>query len=270
LDAARAQATARARAALARRSAGARERFERALDTALRYYPLREDTTFWLAQIAGAGRLTVLEAGRRLAARGDLDRPGDAAQLEVETLRAALTGSQRADLRAYVARARAERAWVIQHPGPQLVGPPPGPPPDVRALPAPGRRLNAALLWAQPTPPRPVEDTTAVLTGVPGSPGRHTGPVRTVRGPDDFAALLPGEVLVAPTTDPAWSVLFGVAGALVTDGGGVLSHAAIVAREHALPAVVGTGRATSTLHDGEVVTVDGSTGRVLRTNREEL
>lgn len=97
---------------------------------------------------------------------------------------------------------------------------------------------------------------------MPGSPGRYTGPVRLVRGAVDFARLRAGDVLVCPTTDPAWSVLFGVAGALITDGGNVLSHAAIVAREYALPAVVGTGSATQRLHDGQLVTVDGSAGTV--------
>jgi pyruvate,water dikinase len=81
-----------------------------------------------------------------------------------------------------------------------------------------------------------------------------------IRGAADFHRVRAGDVLVCPTTDPAWSLLFGVAGALVTDGGNVLSHAAIVAREHAIPAVVGTRRATGTLHDGQLVVVDGTAG----------
>jgi pyruvate,water dikinase len=267
-EAARTGAVERARAILARRSAPDRDRFEAALTTALRYYPLREDTTFRLARIAGAGRLALLEAGRRLATRGELDRPDDAAQLDAAVLRMALTGSAAGDLRARVAQAKAERAWVSQHPGPAVVGPPPGRLPDIRGLPEAGRRLNAALLWAQPRPPAPRAHPEAVVNGAPGSPGSYTGPVRIVRGEADFAVLRPGEILVAPTTDPAWSVLFGIAGALVTDGGGILSHAAILAREHAVPAVVGTGAATSTLSDGEIVTVDGSTGRVLRESKE--
>jgi pyruvate,water dikinase len=107
-----------------------------------------------------------------------------------------------------------------------------------------------------------MNDSAGVLAGVPGSPGVYTGPVRVIRGPADFGRLRAGDVLVCPTTDPAWSLLFGVAGALVTDGGNVLSHAAIVAREHAIPAVVGTGGASRTLRDGQVVTVDGTAGRV--------
>jgi phosphoenolpyruvate synthase/pyruvate phosphate dikinase len=87
--------------------------------------------------------------------------------------------------------------------------------------------------------------------------------VRLLLGTDDFSRLRRGDVLVCRTTDPAWSVLFGVAGALVTDRGGVLSHAAIVAREHGIPAVLATGNATQILRDGAVVTVDGTTGRVV-------
>jgi pyruvate,water dikinase len=100
------------------------------------------------------------------------------------------------------------------------------------------------------------------LRGSAASPGSYTGRVRVVRGEADFGAVLPGEVLVCPTASPAWTILFAIAGALVTDGGGPLAHAAIVAREHGLPAVVGTLRATSQLVDGEIITVDGTAGTV--------
>ena len=69
-------------------------------------------------------------------------------------------------------------------------------------------------------------------------------------------------MLVCPITTPAWSLNFSRIGALVTDAGGALSHAAIVAREHGLPAVVATGRATTVLRDGQLVTVDGAAGTV--------
>jgi pyruvate,water dikinase len=83
-----------------------------------------------------------------------------------------------------------------------------------------------------------------------------------IRREADFASLLPGDVLVCPTATPSWTILFGIAGALVTDGGGPLAHAAIVAREHGLPAVVGTVNATARLTDGQSVTVDGAAGIV--------
>ena len=83
-----------------------------------------------------------------------------------------------------------------------------------------------------------------------------------MRDETEFAKLLPGEVLVAPTTSPPWSVLFLHAGAVVTDGGGVLSHTAVIAREYGIPAVLATGEATRRLSDGDQVAVDGSTGIV--------
>jgi pyruvate,water dikinase len=73
---------------------------------------------------------------------------------------------------------------------------------------------------------------------------------------------MPGDVLGCPITTPTWSVLFTQAGAVVTDGGGVLSHAAIIARENGIPAVLGTVNATQRLVDGQTVTVDGSKGTV--------
>jgi phosphohistidine swiveling domain-containing protein len=100
------------------------------------------------------------------------------------------------------------------------------------------------------------------LRGLPASPGRATGRVRIIRGPEDFERLRPGEVLVAPATAPAWTPLFSRCAAVVTDTGSVLAHASLVAREFGIPAVVGTGDATARLSDGQVVTVDGSAGIV--------
>jgi len=270
-DEARHQALARAITALAGRSTRLRHRFDRLLDAAERSYPLREDSAFWTASVPAALiRVVALAAGARLVSHGRLDRAEDVTTLPVDLLRRALREPGRDDLRAHAAQARAEQAWTRAHPGPPFYGPPPARPPDVRGLPGPARRLNAALLWVQrePTPtgagPAAAGGGSPVggLTGVAGSPGRYTGPVRVIRSDADFGRLNAGDVLVCPTTDPAWSVLFGVAGALITDGGGLLSHAAIVAREHAVPAVLGTGTATTDLHDGEVVTVDGTAGHV--------
>lgn len=108
--------------------------------------------------------------------------------------------------------------------------------------------------------PRP--DGPGLVRGMPASPGRATGPVRVVRGPDDFAHVRQGDVLVAPTTTPAWTPLFARAAAVVTDGGTLAAHASLVAREYGIPAVVATGDATARLCDGQLVTVDGSAGVV--------
>lgn len=100
------------------------------------------------------------------------------------------------------------------------------------------------------------------FTGTPGSRGVATGPARIVRGPDDFARVRPGDILVCPFTDPAWTPLLQIAIGVVTETGGVLSHAAIVARELAIPAVLGVREITSTLDDNTAITIDGSAGTV--------
>ncbi|HSK22564.1 MAG TPA: PEP-utilizing enzyme [Egicoccus sp.] len=102
-----------------------------------------------------------------------------------------------------------------------------------------------------------------MLTGTPGSAGKATGPARIVRGPDDFAPVHPGDILVCPFTDPAWTPLLRIVGGVVTETGGALSHAAIVAREQRIPAVLGVTGATSRIRDGSVVTVDGTAGTVV-------
>lgn len=86
-----------------------------------------------------------------------------------------------------------------------------------------------------------------------------------MHGSADFAAFADGDVLVAKATSPAWTPLFARAAAVVTDGGTLAAHASLIAREYAIPAVVGTGDATTRLHNGQIVTVDGSTGTVTPT-----
>jgi pyruvate,water dikinase len=102
----------------------------------------------------------------------------------------------------------------------------------------------------------------ALVWGSPASPGRATGVVRIIRGPEEFNRLERGEILVAPLTAPAWTPLFTLAAAVVTDVGSAASHASIIAREYGIPAVVGCGDATARLRTGMRVTVDGATGNV--------
>jgi phosphohistidine swiveling domain-containing protein len=101
-----------------------------------------------------------------------------------------------------------------------------------------------------------------VLLGMPGSAGRAEGMVRRLDGPEEGAKLQTGEILVASQTNIGWTLFFPRAAALVTDVGAPLSHAAIVARELGIPAVVNCGDATTRLHTGDRVRVDGSTGQV--------
>jgi pyruvate,water dikinase len=100
------------------------------------------------------------------------------------------------------------------------------------------------------------------LKGVAASPGVVTASACVLHGPEDFAKLKTGDVLVASLTTPAWTPLFARASAVVTDIGGPLSHGSIVAREYGIPAVLGTGAATARISNGQTVTVDGNEGIV--------
>lgn len=242
----------------------ARQRFDAALAYAERVYPLREDNVLFTDQLpTGLLRRVALEAGRRLVSLGCLGRAEDAVMLTVDELRESVR--TRTDVRRTVSRRRSEHAWVRVNPGPMTYGPEPGKAPDLRGLPAPARRINRALLWMMEheltAPPGP---NGKAIAGIGVSPGVYRGRVRVIRTADHLHTLRAGEVLVCPTTSAAWTMVFRRAGAVVADTGSVLSHTAIVAREFALPAVVAAANATSTLVDGEEVTVDGTRGEVTR------
>ena len=103
---------------------------------------------------------------------------------------------------------------------------------------------------------------TNELSGIPGGPGVIEGKVRVLKTEKDLVDLQPGEIMVAPITAPSWAMAFSVASGVITDIGGMMSHAAIVCREYGIPAVVGTGFATARLMTGQRVRVDGDTGVV--------
>ncbi|MFC9554437.1 PEP-utilizing enzyme [Rhodococcus sp. NPDC056960] len=105
-----------------------------------------------------------------------------------------------------------------------------------------------------------------LLTGIAAGPGTAVGPARIIAGPDDFGCFRPGDVLVCRTTSPAWTPLFALACAVVTESGGMAAHAAILARELGIPAVVAAAGAMTTLTEDEPVRVDGTHGQV-RTGR---
>lgn len=104
---------------------------------------------------------------------------------------------------------------------------------------------------------------TPTLRGTPGSPGEATGSARIIHSPDEFSNVRPGDILVCRFTDPAWTALFAVIAGIVTETGGRLSHAAIVAREHRIPAVLGVPAALTAFHPGAHLTINGTTGTVL-------
>lgn len=119
------------------------------------------------------------------------------------------------------------------------------------------RRQAAPAWWSRDD--RPAGET---LTGAAGSPGLASGPVRVITGPADFNQLQAGDILVCHYTDPSWTPLFGLAAGVIAETGGRLSHAAIVAREYGIPAVMGAAGATTTLTNGQTITVNGTTGTV--------
>ncbi len=197
---------------------------------------LREDTHFELTRTMPPVRHAVLEVARRLAAAGAIDSADDAWFLtwpEIQALPDPRLDPPALDLRAAVERRRAAFA-----------------------------ELSGAPLIATATLYPGRDDTDALVTGAAGGGGTAVGPARVIHGPADFHELRPGDVLVCPATNPSWTPLFTRAAAVVVDHGGVASHAAIVAREYGIPAVMGTGNGTTLLASGTRVRVDGDRGRV--------
>ena len=175
--------------------------------------------------------------------------------------------SERSDLKDLVDRRKGERAWAIANPGPPFYGEETLPPNSLSFLPEDTRLSIEAMLWSLESIMAVEASKTAQtdsdrIQGTPVSAGSYAGPVRVVMDESEFSKIEAGDVLVCPITSPVWSVVFPSIGALVTDTGGILSHPAIIAREYRIPAVVATGNATELLRDGQVVTVDGTTGTI--------
>lgn len=220
----------------------ARREFREVLVMAQRLNRGREGTKANWARSCRAFRPPCLEIGRRLAARGALERAEDVFFLRLEEVRRFET-LDAGEARAAVAARQAEYARLEGFRLPEGVFELP-----TQLIPA----ANAAA------------DGAAQLSGLGVSPGRATGPARVIRNAEEAlgAEVAPGEVLVLPVFDAPMGPLFVPAGALVVETGGMLSHAAIVAREYGIPAVVGAKDATRRIRDGQLVTVDGDTGTV--------
>jgi pyruvate, water dikinase len=140
------------------------------------------------------------------------------------------------------------------------------PPPAIGATPEAITDPMTIMLWGVTTQRvqdwANAEEGGAQLTGAAASPGVVEGVARVVMKVEEIAGVRDGDVLVCQITSPAWAPIFPNVKAVVTDIGGVMSHAAIVCREYGLPAVVGTGRATAVIKTGQAIRVDGSTGVV--------
>ena len=140
------------------------------------------------------------------------------------------------------------------------------PPPALGAVPEAISEPMTIMLWGITTErvrewAKPSEES-ASFTGFAGSPGKVEGIARVVMDVRQVGEIQEGEILVAPVTSPSWTPIFGKAAAAVSDIGGIMSHAAIVAREYGLPAVVGTGVATARIKTGDRISVDGDRGVV--------
>jgi pyruvate,water dikinase len=200
---------------------------------------MRESPKFYAVAALSHCRRLLFRAGRELEAAGRIRKAEDIFFLTLAEAREGLDGK---DQRALVSARRADHAreWerrrlprVLLSDGTSLYG-------DASAVPGGG----------------------SALAGSAASPGVYSGKARVVLEPAG-ARLEPGEVLIAPFTDPGWTPLFMTAGALVMEMGGMMSHGSIVAREYGIPAVVGVPAATTTIRTGQRVTVDGTNGRVL-------
>ncbi len=231
------------------------EQFEGLLHAAQTANVLSEDHGFWI-DFRGFYRIrqVLMEFGLRFAEAGAIEDPGDVFHLNNFEIRETAGALSDGDRRALVAERQGEIAKYGAVTPPTAVGtPPPGPPPDnpmVRAL---GKFFGG---------PPPESDDPDILLGAAGSPGTARGVARVITNLADAARLQNGDILVASMTSPPWTPLFITAGGIVTDRGGVLSHAAIVAREYGVPAVVGTGSATARIEDGQMIEVDGDAGEV--------
>ncbi len=179
--------------------------------------------------------------------------------LTFEELREAVvaepTPEVRSRVRALVSRRYEEMEIALTLEPPPFVGQPPQEQGDVSNV---GGR---ALLNFFGGPPKDSDDPSVIL-GNPGSRGSISGTARVAGSLDEATHLRPGEILVAKTTMPPWTPLFGIAAAVVTETGGSLSHCAIVAREYGIPAVVGAFGATLRIATGQQITVDGTRGIV--------
>ncbi|HLM09857.1 MAG TPA: PEP-utilizing enzyme [Thermoleophilaceae bacterium] len=247
------------RDALARLEEPDRARFADVVRRVCAAVPLEESHAYHIDYPGlQATREALLGFGRRLVAEGAIQAAADVFMLRLDELRDAVAGAWGEPLQPLVAeRARALAEARRQAPAPWL-GTPPDPAAEIPPMVAKFYGVPGTAEW-----------DGEVLQGTPASPGRAAGIARVISGPDDFGRLEAGDVLVCTTTTPAWTPLFASAGALVTDTGGILSHAAIVAREYRLPAVVGCDVATSAIPDGSRVEVDGHSGRVRLVLRQE-
>jgi phosphohistidine swiveling domain-containing protein len=215
--------------------------FDFLLGNAQRASIARENLKSEVIRGTALARGLLLELSRRLCGRGVLHTPDDIFFLHLEEMQPVCAGRPGFDVAQTIASRRAEyEANKVLSPPPVIVG---------RYDP---NRVAPSLM----------DGSSNVLKGVAVSPGVVTGPARVILRADTAEQVLPGEILVAPFTDPGWTPYFLQAAAIVMDMGGLLSHGSIIAREYGIPAVVNVGPATRIIATGQMLQVDGNRGEV--------
>ena len=254
------EAVVAARAELAVYPEAVRGQFEGMLGIARAAAFLQEEHNFYIDQQALAElRLLYLRIGRRLAAEGVLADPEDIFLLNADEVRSLFANPAAAGqvdyVRSLVQTRREHLAIAASLTPPPFLGAPPAEPDG------PSNPMDRAMARFFGGAPQQAEASNQ-LKGNPGSRGTVSGVARVARSLEEASSVRPGEILVAVTTMPPWTPLFGVAAAVVTETGGPLSHCAIVAREYGIPAVVGAHGATQMIVTGQRITVDGGRGIV--------
>jgi rifampicin phosphotransferase len=238
--------------------------FDELLGEARLMYRLRDErgvySDIWAS---GLMRRAALAAGRRVSKNGRIATPQqmlDASLDEMCSLVAGTGGPSAEEL----ARRAAYRSTHTAKDAPPLLGPPKPPPPDATTLPPPAGRVMRAIgiSLEHVFGSSQAQHEENILYGLAASKGIYEGPARRVSGPSEFGRIAKGDVLITESTTEAFNILLPLLGGIVTDNGGLLSHAAIVAREYGIPGVVGTREATERIADGVRVRVDGDTGAV--------
>jgi rifampicin phosphotransferase len=221
--------------------------FEETLAAAQLIGPITETHNYWIDRMVQSQvRRLAMRVGGRLARDGVVEMPIDVLYLYQAEITELLRAP--ANRRGLIAERRAAHShWSARRP-PRRVGKPVQ---DEDG--GDGDRFDGVRVAS--TSPDEVRGTGASI-------GVARGPARVVHDQASFGAVQPGDIIVCPSSNPSWIPLFAIAGGLVTDTGGVLSHAGVVAREFGLPAVVGTEEGTTRIADGRLVELDGSTGVV--------
>jgi rifampicin phosphotransferase len=253
LAAEREKSVAEARAKLAGYPQPVVARFETLLKAAQVAAIVHEDHNFWIDQrLFYHIRRLIVEFGCRLAQTGALEAMDDVFYLTPEELRS----SRDIPMKRLVQEHKTEMKHFSRL----------TPPPMLGTMPAfemtDGGSMVRALFKGELNPVNISNSEMNKVKGLPGSAGVTRGTARVIHSLAEAGKLQPGDVLVTASTEPPWTPLFATASAIVTDGGGVLSHSAVVAREYRIPAVVGTGNATTIFQDGQLIEVDGNAGTV--------